>query len=165
MPIFPPITVRQPQAHDIVDDPIEVCGIGTGFEGTLSVRVRDGNGAILVNDTFMVGGTGTWANFHLTVPLPGIPPTPNGTVILFEESAENGQPINVVPVPVVFGRALIDPYIGFTQYQVAVGDTLSKIAQEFYGSGALFTRIFEANRDQLTDPDVIHVGHVLRVPQ
>lgn len=165
MPSFPPISIRQPQPHDIVDDPIEICGVGTGFEAVLNVRVRDGNGAILFNDTFMAGGTGTWANFHLTVALPGVPPTPNGSVILFEESAENGQPIHVVSVPVVFGRALIDPYIGFAQYQVVAGDTLSGIAQQFYGNGALATRIFEANRDQLTNPNVIHVGQILRVPQ
>jgi nucleoid-associated protein YgaU len=165
MPSFLPISVRQPQPNDIVDDPIKVCGVATAFEAVVSVRVRDGNGAILVDDTFMAGGTGTFANFQITVALPGIPSTPNGTLILFEASAENGQPIHVVSVPVVFGRALMDPYTGFTQHTVVAGDTLSGIAQQFYGNGALFTRIFEANRDQLTNPNVIHVGQVLRVPQ
>jgi nucleoid-associated protein YgaU len=165
VPSFPPITIRQPQAHDIVDDPIQISGIATAFEAVVSVRIRDGNGAILVNDTFMAGGTGTFANFQVTVPLPGIPPTPNGSVILFEESAENGQPIHVVSVPVVFGTALVNPYVGFFQHTVAAGDTLSSLAQEFYGNGALFTRIFEANRDQLNNPNLITVGQVLRIPQ
>lgn len=165
MPSFSPIVIRQPQPHDLVDDPIAISGVATAFEAVVSVRVRDGNGAILVNDTFMAGGTGTWANFHVAVPLPGIPPTPGGTVILFEESAQNGQPIHVVSVPVVFGRALLDPYTGFLQYTVVAGDTLSGIAQQFYGNGALSNRIFEANRDQLTNPNLIHVGQVLRVPQ
>jgi hypothetical protein len=34
MAIFPPITVRQPRPHDLVDDPVGVCGVGTGFEGS-----------------------------------------------------------------------------------------------------------------------------------
>lgn len=33
--VFPPISVRQPRPHDIVDDPVGVCGVGTGFEGVL----------------------------------------------------------------------------------------------------------------------------------
>ena len=37
-----PIVVRQPQSNDIVDNPIKVCGIGTGFEGTISARDRNG---------------------------------------------------------------------------------------------------------------------------
>jgi immunoglobulin-like protein involved in spore germination len=41
MTVFPPITVRQPRPHDLVDDPVGVCGIGTGFEGVISARVRD----------------------------------------------------------------------------------------------------------------------------
>lgn len=165
MPGLPPITIRQPQPNDIVDDPIQVSGIATAFEATVSVRVRDGNGTILVNDTFMAGGTGIWGNFQITVPLPGVPATPNGSVILFEESAENGQPIHVVSVPVIFGRVLIDPYMGFTQYEVQAGDTLSGIAQQFYGDGALFQRIFQANRDRLTNPNLIEIGQILRVPQ
>ena len=44
MAVFPPITVRQPRPHDIVDDPVGVCGVGTGFGGVISARVRDNNG-------------------------------------------------------------------------------------------------------------------------
>jgi Immunoglobulin-like domain of bacterial spore germination len=41
---FPPIVVRQPETYDIVDDPVAVCGIGTGFEDTFAARVRDAQG-------------------------------------------------------------------------------------------------------------------------
>ena len=44
MTAFPPIDVRQPRLYDIVDDPVHVCGVGTGFEGTFAARVRDANG-------------------------------------------------------------------------------------------------------------------------
>ena len=58
---FPPISVRQPRAHDIVDDPVEACGVGTGFEATFAARVRDGNGVELAQATITAGGTGIWA--------------------------------------------------------------------------------------------------------
>ncbi len=49
-------------------------------------------------------------------------------------------------------------------YEVAPGDTLGAIAQRFYGKASLYTRIFEANRDILDDPNLIKVGQKLRVP-
>jgi len=58
MPRFAPITVRQPQPYDIVDDPVSICGVGTGFEGTFSARVRDGNGAQLALTSISAGGLG-----------------------------------------------------------------------------------------------------------
>jgi LysM repeat protein len=50
-------------------------------------------------------------------------------------------------------------------YTVQSGDTLSKISQHFYGRASDYKRIFEANRDQLTDPDKIQPGQVLRIPR
>ena len=49
-------------------------------------------------------------------------------------------------------------------YQVVSGDTLSKIAKRFYGSAGDYQKIFEANRDQLSDPDKINVGQTLKLP-
>ena len=49
-------------------------------------------------------------------------------------------------------------------YEVKSGDTLSKIAKEFYGDASLYPQIFEANRDQLVNPDKIRVGQKLRIP-
>jgi len=51
-----------------------------------------------------------------------------------------------------------------TTYTVKKGDTLSKISQQAYGSAGEYKRIFEANRDQLSDPDKIQPGQVLRIP-
>ena len=44
------------------------------------------------------------------------------------------------------------------------GDTLSKIAKEHLGNAAAYMKIFEINTDQLTDPDKIKPGQVLRLP-
>jgi nucleoid-associated protein YgaU len=49
-------------------------------------------------------------------------------------------------------------------YTVKAGDTLSAIAKEHLGSAGAYTKIFEANRDQLTDPDKIKPGQVLKIP-
>ncbi len=50
-------------------------------------------------------------------------------------------------------------------YTVQAGDTLSKIAKANLGNAADYMKIFEANRDQLSDPDKIKPGQVLRIPQ
>ena len=50
-------------------------------------------------------------------------------------------------------------------HDVQSGETLSAIAREHYGDGNAYNRIFEANRHQVQDPNVIFPGQVLRVPQ
>lgn len=49
-------------------------------------------------------------------------------------------------------------------YTVKAGDTLSKIAKDLLGNASSYTQIFEANRDQLSDPDEIKPGQVLKIP-
>jgi len=49
-------------------------------------------------------------------------------------------------------------------YQVQSGDSLSKIAKEFYGDPMKYNLIFEANQPMLKDPNIIHPGQTLRIP-
>jgi len=49
-------------------------------------------------------------------------------------------------------------------YTVKAGDTLSKIAKDHLGSAGDYMKIFNANKDQLTDPDKIKPGQVLKIP-
>jgi nucleoid-associated protein YgaU len=49
-------------------------------------------------------------------------------------------------------------------YKVQPGDTLSKIAKEFYGNPNDYNRIFAANRDKLESPDKIQAGQELVIP-
>lgn len=53
---------------------------------------------------------------------------------------------------------------GERSYTVASGDTLSHIAKAQYGKASKWRAIFEANRDQIDDPDRIFPGQVLRIP-
>ena len=52
-----------------------------------------------------------------------------------------------------------------TTYTVKAGDTLSKIAKETLGNAGQYMEIFNANRDQLENPDKIKPGQVLKIPQ
>ena len=50
-------------------------------------------------------------------------------------------------------------------YTVQKGDSLWKIAKQVYGKGSAWTRIHEANKDVIDDPDVIQPGWTLRIPE
>lgn len=49
-------------------------------------------------------------------------------------------------------------------YEVKKGDSLSKIAKEFYGDAMKYPVIFEANKPMLKDPNLIYPGQMLRIP-
>lgn len=67
------------------------------------------------------------------------------------------QQIEEAPVP-----AAQDPPAKI--HTVKSGDTLSGIAKSYYGNGAAYPQIFNANRDKLSDPNKIRVGQVLVIP-
>jgi len=49
-------------------------------------------------------------------------------------------------------------------YTVKAGDSLSKIAQHFYGNASDYMRIFDANKDKLRDPNRVEIGQQLVIP-
>jgi nucleoid-associated protein YgaU len=71
--------------------------------------------------------------------------------------ADINADITVVPTAAAVGTS------GKT-YTVKAGDTLSKIAREHLGDANAYMKIFNANKDQLTDPDKIKPGQVLKLP-
>jgi LysM repeat protein len=161
-----PINVRQPQPYDLVDDPVQVAGVGTGFEGTFAARVRDGNGKELVRRTIHAGGTGILGNFQVDLPLGGTPTTATGTLEVFEPSPKgDGTELNKVTIPITFGETIVSPYHGFAQYTVATGDTLASIAQHWYGTAAKAPLLLAANRDRVAAAQQLQPGQVLRIPQ
>lgn len=54
--------------------------------------------------------------------------------------------------------------LGVRMHTVVRGDTLSDIAKRFYGKAGMWPILFEANRDKLDNPDLIHPGQELRIP-
>ena len=65
-------------------------------------------------------------------------------------------------VPTAPKAAPSNPYAQY--YVVKKGDSLSKIAEEVYGDKMLYPKIFEANRDTLSDPNKIKPGQKLLIP-
>lgn len=53
---------------------------------------------------------------------------------------------------------------GGQTYTVKSGDSLSKIAKQVYGDANAWHRIYEANRDKIKNPDLIHPGQEFTIP-
>lgn len=93
-----------------------------------------------------------------------------GSVKTEQEKNELWQAIKTIPswqndivadIKVTGGPA---PAAAAKTYTVKAGDTLSAIAKAQLGSAGEYMKIFEANKDQLSDPDKIKPGQVLRIP-
>jgi nucleoid-associated protein YgaU len=95
----------------------------------------------------------------------------------FNEAVETKNTINQIAVEQPTPRAAgATPPIGTATpigtttaaesrlHAVVAGDTLSALAKKYYGDASKYNKIFEANRDQLNDPDKIKVGQKLRIP-
>nr|CAA6823337.1 MAG: FIG00904084: hypothetical protein [uncultured Thiotrichaceae bacterium] len=50
-------------------------------------------------------------------------------------------------------------------YVIEKGDSMWKIAEKAYGNGSKYTAIFDANREVITDPDLIFPGQKIRIPK
>lgn len=94
-----------------------------------------------------------------------------GTVATEAEKNELWTAIKTIPtwqtdivadIQVTGGPAAAAP--AAKTYTVKAGDTLGHIAKEHLGSAGAYMKIFELNKDQLTDPDKIKPGQVLRLP-
>jgi nucleoid-associated protein YgaU len=96
-----------------------------------------------------------------------------GTVATEAEKNEIWSAIKTIPtwqkdivadIQVTGGPAAAPAGTAGKTYTVKAGDTLSKIAKEHLGNAAAYMKIFELNKDQLSDPDKIKPGQVLRLP-
>lgn len=96
-----------------------------------------------------------------------------GTVATEAEKNEIWTAIKTIPtwqndivadIQVTGGPAAAAPAAAARTYTVKAGDTLSAIAKEHLGSAGAYMKIFELNKDQLTDPDKIKPGQVLKLP-
>ena len=83
--------------------------------------------------------------------------------LLVVELDENGRPAYAIELP--FERASADA-IDLRDGRVVVqpGNSLWRIARRAYGRGAQYTIIYEANADQIRDPDLIYPGQIFDVP-
>ena len=93
--------------------------------------------------------------------------TMNQIKVLRPEPAPVATPMQAAVVAAVVGAAPAPAATApaETWHEVVKGETLSAISKKYYGSANKYSRIFEANRDQLKDPDHIQIGQRLRIPQ
>lgn len=68
------------------------------------------------------------------------------------------------PAAAAAAAAASGPTTTARTYTVQPGDSLSKISKDFYGSANQYMKIFEANKDKLSDPDKIKAGMELVIP-
>ncbi len=168
MTSFPRIDVRSPRPFDVVGDGFSLCGLGRANEGVIGTGVlKDNHGTVLaeVSPMFVPNSGFLFALFDFPVAV-GAPATPEG-ILTVEADNPSGLPQNDfrVTVPLTFGRVLLGAsYAGFQAHKVVAGDTLSGIARSAYGDSNLWPRLFVANRDTISDPNLIQIGQVLRVP-
>ena len=53
----------------------------------------------------------------------------------------------------------------YTTYTVQKGDTLTSIAKKYYGKGSLYTKIYNANKDVIKNPNSIYAGQKIKIPK
>lgn len=108
---------------------------------------------------------------HIRVlPRPAVRPNTPVTAMIRqnpEPPAEAAQPVQLEPQPQIAQHEPAAPTRQRSRtYRVKEGDTLTRIAEKMYGEnqGHLYTRIYQANRNQLADASSITVGQVLTIP-
>ena len=94
--------------------------------------------------------------------LPATPAVPAGS----GQAAETDLPATDAETPAALAAAQTAPTPGIRAGIVTVqpGFTLWRIARENYGDGILYVKVFEANKDQIRDPDLIYPGQIFNVP-
>ncbi|HET7711049.1 MAG TPA: LysM peptidoglycan-binding domain-containing protein, partial [Thermoanaerobaculia bacterium] len=87
----------------------------------------------------------------------------SGVVNLIEIASDTGGKLNT-NVGGAPGAGMTSSSSAGRTHTVKKGETLSHLAQQYYGKASEYNRIFEANRDQLNDPDKIREGMTLQIP-
>lgn len=160
------VHVQQPQPYDLVSNDIQVGGVAGGaFEASFNYRVHEGHDEVM--GSFMAGdGVGGHGQFQVTVDVSGASFTLDRVFVeVFHTSPKDGAELDRVIVPVVLGPRIISGYRNYLEHVVQSGETLWGIATQYYGSGNLYYRLVSANPHTIANPNLIHPGDIVRVPQ
>lgn len=96
----PAIVVTSPRPGDQVSSPVRIRGNADVFEATVSIDILDSAGIPIVRTfTTATCGTGCRGTFSTSVRF-AVDTTQPGTIRVYESSAKDGKPINVVDIPV-----------------------------------------------------------------
>jgi nucleoid-associated protein YgaU len=156
------IRVDQPRNFDIVGNPIQIAGVGTGFEATFQYRIHEGHDE--VSSYIMAGGgTGEIGQFQKKVDVSRAAfKLPRLFVEVFEVSMNDGSERNKVTKEVLYGPGLVKGYYGYRLHTVKKGETLYGIGLQHYGDG--IGRVDVIKTANLKESNTIVPGEVLRIP-
>jgi nucleoid-associated protein YgaU len=160
------IDIQQPRPLGLVGGQVQIAGTAGGaFEAHFNYRIHEGHDEVTGN--FLAGdGTGGHGQFQVSVDVSGASFALDRLFVeVFWVSPKDGEELDKVIVPVVYGPRIVPGYRVYQEYEIKPGDTLWAIATHFYGAGNLYTRLVRANPHVITDPNVIHPGSVIRIPQ
>ncbi|GAB3991819.1 Gmad2 immunoglobulin-like domain-containing protein [Nocardioides marmoraquaticus] len=154
------VRVRQPARDDLVGRRFVVAGIGSGFEGTIVVRVLQGSRVVGETSAQSSGGGVAIGEFVAEVELDRSPRP--GTRLTVEVGGDSGDgpPTNLRRVEVICFPQLT----GWLLWRVERGDTLSRIVREVSDLGRTTVAQVVAANPAISDPDVIRPGQLVRVP-
>lgn len=157
------IEILQPKPFDLVGTTIMIAGNAVGFESHLSISVSEGH----VEFTgAAVAGSIALRQFQASVEIPENPgfQLDRLFVTVTDDSAGGEGLIPTVHVPVFYGPRILPNYIGYRNYTVVPGDTLTAISIAQYGDPSNVSAIQRANAHLINDPDLIFPGQDLRIP-
>ena len=168
MGLISTVKVRQPARNDLVGRRFAVSGIGSGFEGTVGLRLLGPKGKVLARGSAQSAGGMAGVGEFVSELRVASPPRA-GTHLTLQAFGDNpGLPdegpspgFNLHEVEVI----MFPDLRGWLLYRVERGDTLTAIVRKTKDFGRTTVRqIVDAN-PRITDPDHIEVGWRLRIPQ
>ncbi|RDI60471.1 LysM domain-containing protein [Nocardia pseudobrasiliensis] len=160
------IDVQQPRPYDLVGGQVQIAGTAGGaFEANFNYRLHEGHDE--VTGCFMAGdGSGGHGQFQVIVDVSSAAFILDRIFVeVFHTSPKDGSELDKVVVPVILGPKIVPAYRVYLEHTVASGETLWSIATHYYGSGNLYHRLVAANPTTITNPNLIHPGDVIKVPQ
>jgi hypothetical protein len=98
--LTPAIFVESPAPGDVISSPVRIHGTANTFEATFVVKLVISGRQAFDKPVMATSGSGTRGTFAISIPFAAGSGGP-ATLTAYEESAENGRPINLVPIPVV----------------------------------------------------------------
>lgn len=164
MGIISDVRVRQPAKGDLVGREFTVTGIGTGFEGTIGMRLLNRSGKVIATGFAQAtGGMAAIGEYTTTFEVPKPPRA--GTPLRLQVFGDNPGPgpepgsdlreVEVIIFPDLFGWLL---------YRVERGDTLTGIVRMARDFGKTTVAQIVAANEQIKDPDHIQTGWRIRIP-
>jgi len=153
--------LQQPNIYDIVDETILIGGLVGGFESDLTVIVGDGH---YEYKFYLNASNKNIRQFQEKLILPQSVEFEIERIYIVVTENETSGSEYLTMMPLFYGPKILPGYVGYEEYIVKKGDTLSSIARNYYNDANKWSVIYHANSHIIHNPNLIKVGEVLRIP-